>query len=117
MKVQSIKSHPQNPVEMDGACGARMRMLIGPDDGAGTFHMRHFEVAVGGHTPHHSHDYEHEILILGGAGAAKSPQGERPFSAGDVIFVPANEKHQFVNTGHQPLMFICLIPAPHVCAT
>lgn len=117
MKIQPIAKHEQQAVTMDGAVGAKMRMLIGPDDGASTFHMRHFEVAAGGHTPHHCHDYEHEILILGGAGIAKSQQGERSFSAGDVIFVPANEKHQFVNTGDQPLTFICLIPAPHACAT
>lgn len=101
---------------MDGAAGAKMRMLIGPDDGAGTFHMRQFEVAPGGHTPHHTHDYEHEILILGGQGVAKSAAGERPFHAGDVIFVPAGEKHQFVNSGSDPLTFICLIPAPQDCS-
>jgi len=102
---------------MDGACGARMRMLVGPDDGATNFHMRHFEVEPDGHTPHHQHDYEHEILVLAGVGVARSEQGDRPFTAGDVIFVPANEMHQFVNTGRQPAEFICLIPAPKTCAT
>lgn len=116
MKLQSIESHDQTDVQMDGATGAKMRMLIGPDDGAGNFHMRQFEVAPGGHTPHHSHDYEHEILVLGGSGVAKSEQGDRPIKAGDVIFIPANERHQFVNNGTDPLSFICLIPAPHTCA-
>lgn len=117
MKVQPILSHEQTPVTMEGASGAKMRMLIGPADGAGNFHMRHFEVEAGGYTPHHSHDYEHEILVLAGSGTAKSPQGDRPFKAGDVIFVPANEKHRFINDGPETLKFICLIPAPHVCAT
>ncbi len=116
MKIQSIDSHEQKPVTMEGASGAAMRMLIGPADGAGNFHMRQFEVAPGGFTPHHSHDYEHEILVLAGRGTAWSEQGERPFQAGDVIFVPANERHQFRNTGGDPLKFICLIPAPQDCA-
>jgi len=116
MKVQAIESHEQNDVQMEGADGARMRMLIGPNDGAGNFHMRHFEVKPGGYTPHHNHDYEHEILVLEGQGVAKSEQGDRPFSAGDVIFVPANEMHQFQNTGSAPLKFICLIPAPEDCS-
>jgi quercetin dioxygenase-like cupin family protein len=116
VKVQSIESHAQDPVTMEGAEATRMRMLIGPQDGAGHFHMRHFEVAAGGHTPHHSHDYEHEILVLKGAGVAMSEQGERPFKAGDVIFVPANEKHQFQNRGTTPCEFICLIPAPKDCS-
>ncbi|MGI0150125.1 MAG: cupin domain-containing protein [Thermoplasmata archaeon] len=116
MKVRSIEGHDQKPVTMEGATGAKMRMLVGPEDGATSFHMRHFEVAPGCHTPHHQHDYEHEILILGGKGVAKSEQGDRPFKTGDVIFVPPNERHQFVNTGADPLTLICLIPAPRDCS-
>ena len=100
---------------MPGAQGARMRMLVGPAEGARNFHMRHFEVAPGGFTPHHQHDYEHEILILEGQGTAQSEQGQRAFKAGDVIWVPANEMHQFLNTGPEALKFICLIPAPQDC--
>ena len=116
MKVQSIDSHDQTDVTMEGASGVKMRMLVGPDDKADNFHMRHFEVEPGGHSPHHSHPYEHEILILKGTGVAKSVQGDRPFKAGDVIFVPASEEHQFVNSGNDPLTFICLIPAPQDCS-
>ncbi|HMQ17436.1 MAG TPA: cupin domain-containing protein [Phycisphaerae bacterium] len=115
MKVMPIESHEQREVTMPGAQGAGMRMLVGPDEGATNFHMRHFEVAPGGFTPHHQHNYEHEILILKGQGVARSQQGERPLKAGDVVFVPANEMHQFRNTGSGPLEFICLIPAPQDC--
>ncbi len=117
MKILPLSEHEQQPVTMPGAAGARMRMLCGPAEGARNFHMRHFEVEPGGYTPHHQHDYEHEILVLRGAGLARSEQGERTFRAGDVIWVPPNERHQFMNTGSEPLEFICLIPAPHVCAT
>ncbi|MCK6456956.1 MAG: cupin domain-containing protein [Phycisphaerae bacterium] len=116
MKVEAIQNIEQKPVELAGATATKMRMLVGPADGAGNFHMRHFEVAPGGHTPHHQHDYEHEILILKGEGEAKSEQGARRFRAGDVIWVPPNELHQFVNTGPTPLEFICLIPAPKDCS-
>ena len=116
MKVQSIEAHEANDVEMEGAVGVRMRMLIGPDDGATNFHMRHFEVAPGGHSPHHTHAYEHEVVILQGEAMVKSETGDRPAKVGDVVFVPANEKHQFRNTGTGPLAFICLIPAREGCA-
>ena len=112
MKVQPIGEHEQTWVEMEGASGAKMRMLCGPGDGAANFHMRHFEIDPGGHSPHHQHDYEHEILILRGVGVALSEQGERSFRAGDVIWVPPSELHQFRNTGSEPLEFICLVPAP-----
>ena len=116
MKIKSIESHQQTNVQMDGAAGVKMRMLVGHEDGAGNFHMRHFEIEPGGHSPHHNHDYEHEILILAGSGVAKTEQGDRPFSAGDALFVPANETHQFTNTGDAPLQFICLSPAPKDCS-
>ena len=117
MKLQPIESHVQGNVEMEGASGVKMRMLISPDDGADKFHMRQFEVAPGGHTPHHAHDYEHEVLILSGSGTVNSHQGDKTFKAGDVIFMPPNEKHQFLNTGAEPMTFICLIPAPENCAS
>jgi quercetin dioxygenase-like cupin family protein len=116
MKIQPIKAHPQDPVMMEGAVGARMRMLIGPTEGAGNFHMRHFEVEPGGCTPHHQHDFEHEILVYRGEGTARTENGDRPIKAGDVIYVPPNEMHQFCNTSNEPIEFICLIPAPCDCA-
>ena len=116
MKVKPLEAHDQKPVDMEGASGVTMRMLVGPEDGAPNFHMRHFTVAPGGHSPHHQHDYEHEVLILAGSGLVKSEQGDRPCQKNVVVFVPANEKHQFVNTGPDPLEFICLIPAPQDCA-
>ena len=116
MKVQSIETHGQKDMQMEGAEGVKMRMLVGPDDGAPNFHMRHFEIAPGGQTPHHQHDFEHEVLILTGSGFARSEHGPRPFKAGDVIFVPPSEKHQFVNDTDDTCTFLCLIPAQQSCA-
>jgi quercetin dioxygenase-like cupin family protein len=115
MKIKQLVDEPQKEVALEGALGVRMRMLIGPAEGAGVFHMRHFEVAPGGHTPHHEHDYEHEVLILKGSGSVKGAAGDQPCHAGDVVWMPPNERHQFVNTGREPLEFICLIPAPKNC--
>jgi quercetin dioxygenase-like cupin family protein len=116
MRVTRITDHEQKDVWLDGAADVRMRMLIGPDDGAATFHMRHFEFQPGGHTPRHAHNYEHEALVLRGRGVMKSESGDLPFQVGDVIWVPANEKHQFCNIGSEPLEIVCLIPAPQACA-
>ena len=116
MKVKRLVNEPQKEVTLAGAAGVRMRMLIGPAEGAGVFHMRHFEVAPGGHTPHHEHDYEHEVLILKGVCSVKGADGDKACQAGDVVWMPPNERHQFVNTGREPLEFICLIPAPKECS-
>ena len=117
MQVQQIDEATQNPVDLEGASNVKMRMLIGPDHNARVFHMRHFEIAPGGHTPHHTHDYEHEVVVLAGTGIAVSAQGERPLKPRDIVWVPPNEKHQFRNTGSVPLEFVCLIPAPQDCTS
>ena len=87
-----------------------MRRLLGPEDGTPTFAMRQFEVAPGGHTPLHSHPYEHEIFVLEGQGVVQEGVREHPLAAGDVVFVVPGEIHQFRNTGQQPLKFLCLVP-------
>ena len=115
MKIRPIKAHLQEPVVAEGAKGARIRVLIGPDDGAANFHMRHFEVEPGGCTPFHEHEHEHEVLVLKGTGVVRSAGGDRPFKQGDVIFVPGGEKHQFCNNSGETFEIICLIPAPRQC--
>jgi len=96
---------------MQGAKNVEMQLLCGPDDGCPTFAMRQFIVAPGGCTPHHHHDYEHEVIVLSGDGTAISNNIPQPVHAGDVLFIPANEPHQFQNTGAAPMHFICLVPA------
>lgn len=110
MKVQSLETIESQPVTMEGAVGCQVRWLIGERDGAPNFAMRQFEVGVGGHTPKHSHPYEHEVYVLEGTGEILDGSTPRPFRAGDVIFVKPDEIHQFRNTGAAPLKFLCLVP-------
>jgi len=108
-----LKNHievPSADVTMEGAAGCKVRWLIGERDDAPNFAMREFEVAPGGHTPKHFHDYEHEIYVLGGTGVIVDGSEERPLAAGDVVLVAPNDVHQFRNTGSETLRFLCLIP-------
>ena len=97
-------------VEMEGATGCRVRQLVGQVDQAPNFAMRQFEVAPGGHTPKHFHDYEHEVFVLEGEGLVVDGDQEQPLASGDVVYVAPNDVHQFRNTGDSPMRFLCLIP-------
>jgi quercetin dioxygenase-like cupin family protein len=97
-------------VDMPGVLGVKVRWLITKDIGAENFAMRLFEMESGGHTPFHNHSWEHEVFILEGEGLLIDENGEKKFRAGDVVFVPGNEKHQFKNNGKKTLKFLCLIP-------
>jgi quercetin dioxygenase-like cupin family protein len=87
-----------------------VRWLISKKDGAENFAMRLFEIQPGGYTPLHQHDWEHEVFILEGQGVTRNKNTEEPFDQHDVFFVLPLEWHQFVNTGKEPLKFLCLIP-------
>ncbi|MDG6223582.1 MAG: cupin domain-containing protein [Candidatus Bathyarchaeota archaeon] len=87
-----------------------VRWLITKQTGAENFAMRLFEMNAGGHTPFHSHQWEHEVFILEGEGLVVGGKEEKSFKAGDVIFVPANEMHQFKSNNENPVKFLCLIP-------
>jgi quercetin dioxygenase-like cupin family protein len=94
----------------EGASKLKVRWLMTKDMGAENFAMRFFEMGPEGYSPFHSHPWEHEVFILEGEGIVVGGGEERKFRAGDVIFVPPNEKHQFKNTGETTVKFLCLIP-------
>lgn len=110
MKVAAHQQIESQPVQMAGAEGCRVRILVGEQDGAPNFAMRQFEVAPGGFTPRHSHPYEHEVFVLEGQGVVFEGTTEHLLAAGDVVYVAPDEIHQFRNTGAGPLKFLCLIP-------
>ncbi len=92
-------------------CNITKQILIGPDQGASNFVMRLFVLREGGHSPSHSHPWEHEVFVLTGRGRVKSQDGEIPVEKGDFVYVPPMEKHQFLNTGPTPFEFLCIVPA------
>ena len=86
MQVKHTATVPANDVTMEGSAGCRVRWLIGEGDKAPNFAMREFEVAPGGHTPKHFHDYEHEVYVLAGRGIVIDGDKERPLAAGRCRF-------------------------------
>jgi len=97
-----------------GRSGVTMREMITASDGAPTFAMRIFDLVAGATTPYHHHAWEHEVFIVRGHGVVKSEQGDRPFAAGDTVFIAGNELHCFVAT--DAVQLVCVIPSPNVCA-
>lgn len=111
MEVKEAAAVEAKAVEHPDADKATIRWLIGPESGAPTCYLRRFDLAGGGHTPRHSHAWEHEVYILAGQGKVFSGEdGERPVAPGDVIYVPPNEEHQFINDHQSDLAFLCIVP-------
>jgi len=94
----------------EGTSKLNVRWLITKEMGAENFAMRLFEMEPGGSSPLHRHPWEHEVFILEGEGIVVGGREEREFRAGDVIFIPPNEKHQLKNNSQKTVKFLCLIP-------
>ena len=111
MKIANVREIPAEKVQMDGAKDCTVQLAVTPRNGAPNFAMRIFEVAPGGHTPLHHHPYEHEIYVMEGQGTVWRDGKEASIKPGDVLYIPADEQHQFKNAADKPFKFMCLIPA------
>lgn len=105
--IQAEATHFAGPE----AQGVAARVAIGKNDGAGNFCMRVFEISPGGHTPKHTHAWEHEMFVHTGAGEIYGQGTWQPVQAGNVVFIPPNEEHQIRNTGKELLVVVCLVPS------
>lgn len=110
MIVRDLTEIEAVPINVGGAKGVTKRVLISEVDGAPNFIMRQFSIRPGGNTPYHTHDWEHVIYVLSGTGHARHFEGVHNLKAGSAILVLPNEEHGFVNSGDEPLVFLCSIP-------
>lgn len=98
-------------VEMKGTGinGVTKQILIGPKDGYDGY-LRVFTVQPGGNSPYHAHPWFHANYILEGEGKVVIEGVDHPIKAGSVAYIEGGKHHHFVNTGSEPLKFICLVP-------
>jgi quercetin dioxygenase-like cupin family protein len=108
LKYADIKATHFGSQEAKGVAAC---IVVGKNDDANNFCMRVFEISAGGHTPKHSHDWEHEMFIHSGEGEIYGNDRWNPVKAGNVIFIPGNEEHQIRNYGKELLIVVCLVPS------
>ena len=66
--------------------------------------------------PHLHRDFEECIYVLSGQGTTVAESGEIPINVGDIVLIPAGEKHMTRNTGTAPLVLLCFFPVADVTA-
>ncbi|HVH32115.1 MAG TPA: cupin domain-containing protein [bacterium] len=85
--------------------------LVGETGEPTAFHLRYFEIGVGGYSSLEKHHYVHAVVVLCGQG--KVIVGHEVFDVEpfDLVYVPSFQPHQFVNTGSEPFGFLCPVDA------
>jgi len=96
-------------ITMDGVDKMTGINLIGREQGWDGSMLRVFRLAPGGHTPKHSHNWEHVNYVIKGKG--KLTLGDKVYDLNpkDLAFVPTNQVHQFENPYDEDFEFICII--------
>ena len=111
MKVRNISRVERRDAFLkEKAAGVSIRVAIAEEDGAKNSIMRILEIDPEGFTPLHTHDYEHLMFVVRGAGMVTDGSKECRLEKEDVIFVPPGQAHQIKNTGEAELILVSVLP-------
>lgn len=112
MKITNLESVEKTKMAMEGVKDVFKQIPIAKADGTPIFSFRVFTLLPGGHTPYHTHPFEHLNYIIGGEGVVVTESGQEiPIKKGDFGLLLPNEKHQFKNKSNdQELVIICAVP-------
>lgn len=98
-------------VEVGGARGATIQVLLGPEDEMPRFFTRRFTLAPGGRIPRHLHpDIEHQQVVLSGSMSLELGDETIVASAGEAVYIPAGLAHAYENSGQADCVFLCMVP-------
>ena len=89
--------------EIGSRCSVRIATIAVPQPGAER-------------GPHLHEGFEEVIYVLAGSGTTCAESGEILIKPGDLVLIPAGEKHMTQNTGDVPLVLLCFFPVPDVSA-
>ena len=107
MSVKHIQDIPTESVP--NATGVSKAVLISAQE-APNFAMRKFSMQPGGSMPLHTNKVEHEQYVLRGRARVRLGEEIVEVSAGDIVFIPAELAHYYVNISDEPFEFLCLVP-------
>lgn len=112
MKKVNLKDVESVVMTMEGAKNVDKQVPLGKDGGAPNFSFRVFTINPDGHTPYHTHPFEHLNYVISGQGViVDGAGGEIEIGAGEFGMILPDEKHQYRNTSKtEPLVVICAVP-------
>ncbi len=112
MTIKNINNVDKIKFDLEGTKGTAKQLVIGKADAAPFFSFRVITIEANGHSPYHSHSFEHMNYVIEGHGAIVTETGEeREIKKGDFALILPDEKHQYKNkSNEESLVFICAVP-------
>jgi len=109
MIIKKLKGLAPIAIDDDSASGIKFFPMLTKKDGAPNFAMRLFKIGPNGHTPKHTHGWEHEVMVVSGSGYVMKEDEKIAIEKDDFIFVPPEFLHQFI-AGDEGMSMICVVP-------
>jgi len=111
MHITALENVKKIIPDMEGAKGVYKQIPISKENGTPTFSFRVFTIEPGGHTPLHSHPFEHLNYVIEGNGSVIADKLEHNLKKSDFVMISPGETHQYRNTSpDDPLVIICAVP-------
>jgi quercetin dioxygenase-like cupin family protein len=108
--IWSYPTVPLSHYSTDASPGITKQVLMGITEGAADFIIRYFTIPPGGKSAFDQHRHQHGVVITHGTGRVLLGEKWHDVSAGDAVFINADETHQLEATGTAQLGFVCVIP-------
>lgn len=111
--MKLVKAWEEEGVEIPAPYARRIKVLLAPDkEGVEELTFSHAILPPAGRTDYHTHDRPEMIYVVSGNGICIDEDKEVIIEADVVMWVPAGERHQIINTGEEPLKLATVfIPA------
>ena len=111
MKI--IRAWEKNGVDIPAPYKRKIKVLLAPDkEDVKEITFCQAILSPESKTDCHTHDRPELIYVVSGEGVFFDEGGYTPITADVVLWVPAGEKHQVINTGYAPLKLATLfVPA------
>ncbi len=102
MKV--VKAWEEKGVEIPDPYRRQIKVIFAPDkEGVEELTFSHAILPPNGRTDFHSHDRPELIYVVSGRGICVNETEHTPIQEDVALWVPADEKHQIINSGDVPL--------------
>jgi quercetin dioxygenase-like cupin family protein len=106
MDVQNMNDVPKVPVESRLFTGPVSRQTLAPNSKDYNLSIVNFERGV--RNKWHTHTSDQVLIVTSGSGVVVNDEGERRVKEGDVILIPAGERHWHGSTGESAFSHITL---------
>ena len=110
MNVVKMAKVPENPFVSPLFSGQDVTsQVLAPD--SKDYVVNHVYFGKGTRIKFHAHDSDQVLIVTGGEGIVATEEEERVVTAGDIIFIPAGEKHWHGATGDSEFSHIYMLKA------